>query len=331
MFSQFQNRYPRHDLAVKADNWIRYIEKQQAAHTPEPAYKAGPVYKPETAYTPKEKAVTSRPKPAPEPPEKKAPPAPAYTGKMVEDLYNEALNAYYNQGIDESIRLFRKLSQTYPDHELAEKAKGWITYINKNRPEKTDEKTTEKRQKRQIPKTAEVKSHYDEALKKFYREDYDEAFSMFMSIVDERPNHSLADNALYWAGECLYGKKDYYESAMLFRDLVEKYPEGNKVPDALLKAGLSYLSLSDPENAGYYLNRVIEEYPGTSAASKAVTYLEKVDSIRPETSPYPGSDDLDMQVQAKASFKGKSRGYKNPAPRTKPWHLGTIRLRTSKL
>ena len=51
----------------------------------------------------------------------------------------------------------------------------------------------------------------------------------------QHPDHSLADNAMYWLGECHYSSGQYAKAVTVFKKLVKAYPKAEKVPDALLK------------------------------------------------------------------------------------------------
>jgi len=110
-----------------------------------------------------------------------------------------------------------------------------------------------------------TKSRYPQAQKKF------EAF------LTRWPSHQLADNALYWLGECLYAQKQYLAALQAFQRVIRDYPDGNKVPDAMLKTGLCYQNLGEPTQARKVLLQVAEIYPGSGAAGIA---LERARALR---------------------------------------------------
>ena len=99
---------------------------------------------------------------------------------------------------------------------------------------------------------------------------------MFQSIAENYPGHDLADNALYWTGECFYALKDYKGAIKAFKKVIKNYPDGSKVPDSLLKIGYAYLSLNDPVNARSFLKKVVKQYPFTPAGTKAGEMLKKI-------------------------------------------------------
>jgi tol-pal system protein YbgF len=103
-----------------------------------------------------------------------------------------------------------------------------------------------------------------------------DAAGLFNEFAKRHPDHSLADNALYWLGECHYTLGRYPQAVEEFKRLIQTYPKAEKVPDALLKIGYSYLSVDDVNRAGHYLKQVLKKYPFSPAAEKA---QEKLNSI----------------------------------------------------
>ncbi|MCG8551370.1 MAG: tol-pal system protein YbgF [Desulfobacterales bacterium] len=95
------------------------------------------------------------------------------------------------------------------------------------------------------------------------------AQALFSDFVKKFPGHELADNALYWLGECSYTTGKYEEAAKIFKTLVQTYPKGKKVPDALLKTGFAYMSIDNVSQANHYFKQVITRFPFSPAADKA--------------------------------------------------------------
>ena len=117
---------------------------------------------------------------------------------------------------------------------------------------------------------------YSRALSKYKNADYKDAALLFESFVTQFPTHELADNSLYWGGECMYAVKDFSKAITAFQRVVSDYPEGSKVPDAMLKTGYSYLSLGDRENARIHLKKVVKNYPFSPSGTKAEIMLKKI-------------------------------------------------------
>ena len=110
---------------------------------------------------------------------------------------------------------------------------------------------------------------YQKARNLMLENDTDNAADLFATFAKQHPEHSLADNALYWLGECHYTKGRYAQSVEVFKELVRRYPKAEKVPDALLKTGYAYLSMDDVDRANHFLTQVIKKYPFSPAAEKA--------------------------------------------------------------
>ena len=114
---------------------------------------------------------------------------------------------------------------------------------------------------------------YQRARTLMAKEKYTAAATLFTELIRHHPHHSLADNAVYWLGECHYSLADYKRSILVFKDLETIYPKSEKVPDAILKIGYAYLSLDDTNRAHHYLKKVLKNYPFSLAAEKAQAKL----------------------------------------------------------
>lgn len=117
---------------------------------------------------------------------------------------------------------------------------------------------------------------YNRALSKYKNTDYKDAAFLFKSFAQTYPNHELADNSLYWEGECRYAVKNFSQAIEAFQRIINEYPEGSKVPDAMLKTGYAYLSLGDRENARIHLKKVVKNYPFSPSGTKAEMMLKKI-------------------------------------------------------
>ncbi len=110
---------------------------------------------------------------------------------------------------------------------------------------------------------------YTKARNLLIEDNFPTAAAHFSTFINDHPDHDLADNAVYWLGECYYSDTNYEQAIFVFKNLVKKYPTSEKVPDALLKTGYSYLSLDDSNRAHHYLKLVIKKYPFSPASEKA--------------------------------------------------------------
>ncbi|WDP88598.1 MAG: tol-pal system protein YbgF [Desulfobacter sp.] len=116
---------------------------------------------------------------------------------------------------------------------------------------------------------------YKKARTLLLAKEYNNAADLFTTFAQKHPDHSLADNAVYWLGECRYTTGQYKEAVTVFKSLVKSYPKAEKVPDALLKTGYAYLSLDDINRASHYLTLVIKKHPFSPAAEKAQIKLKE--------------------------------------------------------
>jgi tol-pal system protein YbgF len=99
------------------------------------------------------------------------------------------------------------------------------------------------------------------------------AIQGFRDYVMRYPDTDLADNALYWIGECYYSKKSFKEAIDAFTQLLNTYKTSDKAAAALLKKGLAYLELGDRSQAVINLQYVLYEHPGTKEAELARSRL----------------------------------------------------------
>lgn len=117
---------------------------------------------------------------------------------------------------------------------------------------------------------------YDQALSAYKNKDYEKGITLFQAFGLCFPEHPLADNALYWMGECFYAQGDFSGAVFLFKKMLKTCPDSNKKPDALLKIGYAYVILKDPNNARQFLTRLTLEYPRSPARAKAEARLKRI-------------------------------------------------------
>lgn len=113
-----------------------------------------------------------------------------------------------------------------------------------------------------------ARKQYKAALSLVRGKQYKEAVVALGKFARENPRSKLADNAVYWSGECQYALGHYDEAAKQFRDVVKRYPKGNKVPDALLKLGMSLAHLGHADDARASFARLSQNYPDAAAAQR---------------------------------------------------------------
>ncbi len=102
---------------------------------------------------------------------------------------------------------------------------------------------------------------YSIAYNDYLKGNYDLAVESFKLYRQQFPESPLADNALYWIGECRYSQRKFEEAIDAFDELILKYPQGDKVAAAYLKKGLSFIELGRKAEALAALKLLVAKYP----------------------------------------------------------------------
>ena len=67
--------------------------------------------------------------------------------------------------------------------------------------------------------TQTPKNTYYIAYSDYLKKNYDLAIEGFFQFLKQFPNNNLADNSLYWIGECYYSQKKYPDAVRVFTKL----------------------------------------------------------------------------------------------------------------
>ena len=110
---------------------------------------------------------------------------------------------------------------------------------------------------------------YTSAYEDYLRGNFDLALQGFAEYQRRFPDTDLADNALYWIGECHYSKRQFVEAIQSFTQLLNTYKTSDKAAGALLKKGLAHLESGDRSQAVINLQYVLYEHPGSKEADLA--------------------------------------------------------------
>lgn len=110
---------------------------------------------------------------------------------------------------------------------------------------------------------------YDRVMEEFKHRDYEAALAGFRLFLELHGQSSLAANAQYWAGECLYRLGRYKEALKTFDHVVSYYPLSPKLAASTLKIGQTYTRLKDHEKARMMYERVVDQYPESAEAELA--------------------------------------------------------------
>ena len=100
-----------------------------------------------------------------------------------------------------------------------------------------------------------------------------EALRAFKEFGQRWPQHSYADNALYWLGRGRFERAEYPAALRILRRVLKDYPTGNQVPPTLLMLGLTLDRLGQPRQARETLMRLKAIYPNTKAGRVATDML----------------------------------------------------------
>jgi tol-pal system protein YbgF len=112
-------------------------------------------------------------------------------------------------------------------------------------------------------------SIYYAAYSDYIKENFDLAIEGFRQFIRSYPQSGLADNSLYWIGECHYAKKKYLEAIATFNELLAKYKDGDKVPAATLKKGYALIEMGRQSEGLSILKELISRFPLSEEASLA--------------------------------------------------------------
>ena len=102
---------------------------------------------------------------------------------------------------------------------------------------------------------------YSMAYNDYLKRNYDLAIESFKLYRQQFPESPLADNALYWIGECRYSQRKFEEAIDAFDELILAYPQGDKAAAAHLKKGLSFIELGRKPEALAALKILVAKYP----------------------------------------------------------------------
>jgi tol-pal system protein YbgF len=111
------------------------------------------------------------------------------------------------------------------------------------------------------PPTTSPQEAYSMAYNDYLKGNYDLAIESFKLYRAQFPGSPLADNALYWIGECRYSQRKFEEAVDAFDELILAYPQGDKAAAAHLKKGLSFVELGKKPEALAALKILVAKYP----------------------------------------------------------------------
>jgi len=118
---------------------------------------------------------------------------------------------------------------------------------------------------------------YSVAYNDYLKGNYDLAIESFKLYRQQFPESPLADNALYWIGECRYSQGKFEEAVDAFDDLILTYPQGDKAAAAHLKKGFSFDRLGRRAEALAALKLLVAKYPLEEEARIAQDKIREIE------------------------------------------------------
>ncbi|MFP4081777.1 MAG: tol-pal system protein YbgF [Candidatus Aminicenantes bacterium] len=112
-----------------------------------------------------------------------------------------------------------------------------------------------------LPPTLSPQEVYNMAYSDYLKGNFELAIQGFLLYREQFPESPLADNALYWIGECYFSQSQYEKAIQQFNNLILKYGHADKAPAAYLKKGISLMELGKNEQALAVFKLLISKYP----------------------------------------------------------------------
>lgn len=112
-----------------------------------------------------------------------------------------------------------------------------------------------------LPNNVSPQDVYTMAYNDYLKGNFDLAVEGFRMYKEGFPSSPLADNALYWIGECHYSQRRFEEAVARFDELILAYPQGDKVPAAHLKKGMSFAELGRTAEALAVFRLLVAKFP----------------------------------------------------------------------
>jgi len=117
---------------------------------------------------------------------------------------------------------------------------------------------------------------YQTAYSDYLRGAYDLALLGFRQYLDSYPETDLADNAVYWIGECFYRQQRYREAIAEYDRVLQNWPRSDKTASAMLKRGYAQIESGARSNGVAALQQVIQIFPNSDEANLARQKLQSV-------------------------------------------------------
>ncbi len=118
---------------------------------------------------------------------------------------------------------------------------------------------------------------YYTAYSDYVKGNYSLAIAGFRDFYEKNRNSPMADNALYWIGECYYSLGRYEDAIREFDSLINNYPKADNILAAYLKKGYALIELRRYLEAKSVLKELIRKAPLSEEAKLAEQKLKTLE------------------------------------------------------
>jgi len=129
-----------------------------------------------------------------------------------------------------------------------------------------------------VPPPASVNANelYQSSMADYEKGHFDLALDGFKLYREQNPASPLADDALYYMGECLYSQKKFAPAIEAFDEIIVAYPTGNRIAAAYLKKGYALAEMKKKDEAVAVLKLLVSKYPLEEAAKHAQEKIKEL-------------------------------------------------------
>jgi len=113
----------------------------------------------------------------------------------------------------------------------------------------------------------EERKTFDDAMAVMRGGDFDRAAASLANFQKRYAGSPYTNQARFWLGNALYGKRDYKGAIDAFRGFVNGAPDHPRAPEALLALANSQAETKDNRGARTTLQELIRAYPASEAAA----------------------------------------------------------------
>jgi tol-pal system protein YbgF len=117
---------------------------------------------------------------------------------------------------------------------------------------------------------------YQTSYSDYLRGNYDLAMLGFKQYLEAFPETDLADNAIYWIGECFYRQQKFVEAIAEYDRVLKQFPRSDKTASALLKKGFALLEQGQRKEGIAQLQSVAKSFPSSDEANLAKQRLQSL-------------------------------------------------------